>query len=144
MKILLVDDDMEVEGEFVEALKKLNIEFELTYVKNADELFAHLEKDHEHHLLFLDINMPKKNGKECLKELKSHASYSIIPVVMFSVSKSETDIEETYTNGAHYYMIKPYSPLNFPQTMKTLLENVNWKEQQPIPTRDKFVVNVAY
>jgi DNA-binding response OmpR family regulator len=144
MKILLVDDDIEVQEEFIEALKMLDMDVHLAYARNAEELFAHLEKEHDINLLLLDINMPKRNGKECLKDLKSHTTFSTIPVVMFTVSKSEADIEETYAGGAHYYMIKPYSPLNFPSTLKALLGEVNWKEKQSVPGRDKFVINVAY
>ena len=60
-------------------------------------------------LLFLDLNMPKKNGIECLKEIKANDKLIDIAIAIFSTSLSENDIEETFINGANVYINKPSS-----------------------------------
>ncbi len=87
--------------------------------------------------------MPRKNGKECLKELKSHTTFNRIHVLIYSVSNNITDIDEVYENGAHYYVIKPYANVNFMETLKIIF-NIDWTKEQPIPHREQFVINKAF
>lgn len=143
MKILLVDDDLEDRQAFAEALKKLKIDVQLTEAKDCQEMFDYLEKSSDVNLLLLDINMPRKNGKLCLKDIKGNAKYSAIPVVVYTVSLNEKDIQDAYDHGAHYYVVKPYAHLNFPITLKSLLE-INWHQSPPIPPREGFVINLAF
>jgi CheY-like chemotaxis protein len=58
-------------------------------------------------LIFLDLNMPRKNGLECLKEIRSSEKFSKIPIAIYSTSASKNDIEETFRNGANVYIKKP-------------------------------------
>jgi len=143
MRILLVDDDLEDRQAFAEAIKKLKIDIQLTEAKDCHEMFDCLERSNDIQLLLLDINMPRKNGKLCLKDLKTHEKYASIPVVVYTVSLNERDIQDAYDHGAHYYVVKPYAHLNFPITLKSLLE-INWTQSPPVPPRERFVINLAF
>ena len=66
-----------------------------------------MESNRLPHLLFLDLNMPLKNGLECLKEIKSDEKLKDIFISIYSTSGNEKDIEETFLNGANVYLTKP-------------------------------------
>src|SRR5687767_11623713 len=131
MKILLVDDDLEDRQSFAEAAEKLNIDAQLSYARDSKELFTHLENNPDTHLVLLDINMPVRNGNQCLKDLKSSERYKHIPVVMYTVSVSQKDIDAAFEGGAHYYVVKPYAQINFLHTLQTVF-GIDWKRPQPI------------
>jgi CheY-like chemotaxis protein len=141
--VLLADDDKDDYDFFIGVLRALNYPHQVIWAKKDIELFAILEKGLQLDLIIVDLNMPGKNGKECLKEIKAHDKYKDIPVIVLTSSKSEVDIEDVYRSGAHYYAIKPYSHINYLETMKRIF-NIDWKLQQPIPPKDNFVINHAF
>lgn len=108
--ILLADDD---EGDrliFKEALEELEIKPIVHTANNGMELMAYLAKENVRlpHLIFLDLNMPRKNGLECLKEIRSNEKLKDISIAIYSTSDNEKDMEETFLNGANIYITKPY------------------------------------
>jgi CheY-like chemotaxis protein len=109
IKILYADDDEDDRVLFQQALKEAHTVAELTTVADGDKLMKYLAQGDGQHpdIIFLDINMPFKNGKECLQEIRSNPKLSEVPVVMFSTSAHKEDIEETYSNGANLYVSKP-------------------------------------
>lgn len=107
--ILLADDD---EGDrliFKEAMEELEIRPIVHTVNNGMELMAYLTKKNARlpHLIFLDLNMPRKNGLECLKEIRSNEKLKDISIAIYSTSANEKDLEETFRNGANVYITKP-------------------------------------
>ncbi|WP_309614846.1 response regulator [Flavobacterium sp.] len=118
LRILLADDD---EGDrliFGEAMGELELNLKVQTVNNGMQLIEHLTKSTIlPHLVFLDLNMPRKNGLECLKEIRSNERFAAISIAIYSTSASEKDIEETFLNGANVYIKKPN---NF-ATLKQLL-----------------------
>jgi CheY-like chemotaxis protein len=143
VKIIIVDDDMDDREAFAEAINKLKIEADISFLRDARELFEFLSKDTDINLILLDINMPVMDGKKCLKELKSNELYKRIPVVIYTVSTNTEDIDETYEHGAHYYAVKPYAKANFNQTLQKIF-SYNWKESQSIPLKEHYVINLAF
>lgn len=109
INILYADDDTDDCIFFKEALKALPVQTNVTTVKDGEELMNYLfaHTDCMPHVLFLDINMPRKNGIECLSEIKQHAKLKDLPVIMFSTSNSKEDISTLFTKGAHVYVHKP-------------------------------------
>ena len=106
--ILLADDDTDDCLLFKEALKSLNISTELTVMYNGEQVMDHLHKSAElPDILFLDLNMPRKNGFACLDEIKSDERLKSIPVITFSTSFEQSVVSLLYKNGAQYYIRKP-------------------------------------
>ncbi|SCY05374.1 response regulator [Flavobacterium caeni] len=93
-------------------------------------------------LIFLDLNMPRKNGFECLDEIRCDPKLKNIPVVVFSTSSNHDIIDRTYQQGANYYVCKPQSFQLLKQTLAYVLSLEEDKlEKQPV--REQFVINVA-
>jgi len=111
LNIVFADDEENDRLLFLDALKELKIKTNVHTVNDGIELMDYLKgavKDLPH-LLFLDLNMPKKNGMECLKEIRMDEKLNDIAIAIFSTSLSEKDIEETLINGANVYINKPNS-----------------------------------
>ncbi len=109
LNILLADDDIDDCAFFQQALDELSLSAQLTIVHDGEKLMKHLSENLEHlpHVIFLDINMPLKNGPECLSEMKKNTHLKDIPVVMFSTSNSWDTINTLFKSGAHVYIHKP-------------------------------------
>ena len=107
--ILLADDDESDRFLFKEAFEELKIKSVIHSVKDGIQLIDYLiEKNAElPHLIFLDFNMPRKNGLECLKEIRANEKFKQIPVIIYSTSASKNNIEDTFRNGANVYIKKP-------------------------------------
>ncbi len=108
LHILLADDDKDDRFFFKDALSKLSIPNKFTSVDDGEQLMSYLTKN-SHTLpdvLFLDLNMPRKNGAECLTEIKLNKKLQHLPVIIYSTSLHETIADELYENGAHYYVRK--------------------------------------
>lgn len=111
LKILLADDDENDRLLFLDALNELKTKTIIHTVNDGVELMEYLNKKDIAlpQLLFLDLNMPRKNGFECLKEIRANHRLNDLAIAIFSTSLSEKDIEETLINGANIYINKPNS-----------------------------------
>ena len=109
MSILLADDDKDDCLLFKDAIEELAFAASLTMVHDGDQLMRHLERVAANipDVLFLDLNMPRKNGFECLAEIKKHATLKKLPVVVYSTSQDERNADRLYESGAHCYIFKP-------------------------------------
>jgi CheY-like chemotaxis protein len=109
MNVLLADDDKDDCLLFKEALEELSINASLVVVHDGEQLLQHLEMiiDNLPHVLFLDLNMPRKNGHECLAEIKNHPILRDLRVIIYSTSYDEEKANLLYKIGAHCYIRKP-------------------------------------
>ena len=109
LNILLADDDLDDCSFFKHALEELPLSTQLTIVHDGDQLINYLSDNPEDlpDVLFLDINMPRKSGLECLAEIKGNPTLKDIPVVMFSTSNSWDTINMLFKSGSHVYIHKP-------------------------------------
>jgi len=108
--ILLADDDSDDCMFFKDALDELSVKAEFNAVHNGVELLKYLEnKTIEEYpdILFLDLNMPRKSGVECLTEIKEHQKLNKIPVVLYSTSYNPDVVDALYNQGAQYFIRKP-------------------------------------
>jgi CheY-like chemotaxis protein len=141
IKILLADDDEDDCEIFSEALIKAYASAELKTVKDGDELMKYLSQNTGEHpdIIFLDINMPGKGGKECLKEIRDKQELAGVPVVVFSTSKHPNDIDETFANGANLYISKPAF---FQDHVKILgkIFSMNWQMDLLKKNKETFVL----
>jgi CheY-like chemotaxis protein len=111
--ILMADDDPDDRLMAKEALEASGLLNEMRFVEDGVELFHYLEQRGKYQeeprpgLILLDMNMPRKNGREALKELKNHPDFKHIPVVILTTSQAEEDVKLGYELGASSYITKP-------------------------------------
>jgi CheY-like chemotaxis protein len=107
---LLVDDDIDDIIIFQETLRKVDDKIQLFYVHDGKDAIDFLadSKGVLPSLIFLDINMPRMDGKECLRHLKHDEKLKHIPVLMYTTSSQSADIEETMMTGAMAFITKPW------------------------------------
>ena len=109
LNILLADDDVDDCMFFKKALEELSITTNLHIVNDGEQCMEYLLKniDRLPLVLFLDINMPRKNGQECLTEIRQNEKLKDLPVVMFSTSNSWETINRLLNKGANIFIHKP-------------------------------------
>jgi CheY-like chemotaxis protein len=126
--ILIAEDDEDDYLLIAEALMKIESIDLIHWVKDGEELLNYLDafdgthKTHEKKpdLIILDLNMPKKDGRKALGEIKSHPKYKSIPVVVITTSQAESDIDQAYQLGANSFIQKPFKYIDFKSTMEAL------------------------
>ena len=143
LNILLADDDTDDCFFFKEALRELLQYTNLTTVQDGEQLMQLLtnETNELPHILFLDLNMPRKNGFECLSEIKQNKKLKNLPVVIFSTSFEQEVVNLLYKNGAQYFIRKPALFLQF---KKIILHTLTLILQENVsqPTKENFVLTV--
>ena len=109
MNILLAEDDLDDCNFFKLALDVIPLSFYLTNVHDGEHLMKYLAENLENlpDIIFLDINMPRKNGLECLIEIKANEKLKNIPVIIISTSADKYKIEESFKSGASVFVRKP-------------------------------------
>ena len=110
LEILLADDDAVDRELFSEALKSTQVKYNLREVTGGLEVIEYLNSAPvKPDMVILDLNMPLKDGRETLKEIKGNKNFKGIPVIILSTSSSRFDINFSYENGASLFMAKPHS-----------------------------------
>lgn len=128
IKVLLVEDDEDDQFLFSDALAELPFPTELTIVNNGKDAVEKLARtDSKPDIIFLDLNMPKMNGKDCLKLIRMDETFCSIPCIILSTSSAHAEIEETYSAGANLYLLKPNENDNLRKMVNKVLK-LNWKE----------------
>ena len=133
LNILLADDDENDRMNFKEALEESKMETSLISVNDGAALMEYLLSDDTElpALLFLDLNMPRKSGMECLKEIKSVTKLRNIVIAIYSTSSSEKDIEQTFYCGANVYMKKPNDFGKLKELLNKIVTSVNVYSDPP-------------
>ena len=141
LNILLADDDVDDRFFFEKALKKLPVETDFAFFKDGEYLMSYLNTHPAvlPDILFLDLNMPRKNGMECLDEIKADERLKNIKVVIFSTSLRNEAADRLYKTGAHYYIYKS----DFGELMQSINRVFTLLNESPVqPARKQFVINV--
>jgi CheY-like chemotaxis protein len=108
LHILLADDDAIDRELFIEGINHTGIKYSIKEVENGEQVFSYLYNATERpDLIILDFNMPVKDGRITLKELKNMDQFKRIPVVIMSTSNSHFDIALAYDSGANLFVVKP-------------------------------------
>ena len=107
--IIIVDDDADDREIIRDAFESSTPEQDYIFIENGDRLLEFLEQNGERHpsLIMLDLNMPGKDGREILKEIKTHDRFQHIPTIVFTTSSSHRDRQMVYDLGANCFITKP-------------------------------------
>ncbi|GAB3507494.1 response regulator [Emticicia fontis] len=132
--ILIVDDDEDDKFLLKSAFEESGIEAPLSFVDNGQELMDFLHKAKKlPSIILLDLNMPKKDGREALKEIKENPKFRSIPILILTTSNSPEDIRNCYFLGANCFITKPST---FEGLMRVIGElNKFWFNIASIPTK---------
>lgn len=142
--ILMADDDEDDILLTQKALEKGKLLNTLYSVQDGEELLDYLlhrgaytdpEQAPRPGIILLDLNMPKKDGREALREIKSHPNLQDIPIVVFTTSKAEEDIYRSYRLGVNSFITKPVTFDNLIDVMQAL--GKYWFEIVTLPTETK-------
>jgi len=140
VNILIADDDPDDRLMTREALAQCQSIDHIFFVEDGEELLDYLYQRGKYasnghpcpDLILLDLNMPKKNGVEALREIKSDPSMRHIPIVVLTTSKEEEDIYRSYDLGVNSFITKPVTYTSLVSTMKIL--GKYWFEVVQLPT----------
>ncbi|WAC10330.1 response regulator [Dyadobacter pollutisoli] len=136
-RILLAEDDDDDTFLFQEALEQIPIKAELTVTENGMELMKVLKSGvPKPDLIFLDMNMPVKNGLECLEDIRNFNGFENIPIVILSTSVARYLWESAYKNGANRYVQKPTSFTGLVEILKKCIS----PENDASPDVEQFLI----
>ena len=140
-KVVLVEDDADDVEFFQEAVSDLSYDIKVTVYRNGQEFMDGIqaEKTELPDLVFLDLNMPIKNGVQTLKELRNIPEFQKIPVVaIYSTLRSESDHAQTFLLGADAFITKPTDYKEMKKIIKTLFD-IDWKNRNT--EKKNFVIS---
>lgn len=120
----LVDDDIDDADLFCEAMKEVDPSAACHLATNGEHALEILERIENPDIIFLDINMPRMNGWECLSVLKNTEAYREIPVIMYSTSSHQREIDMANELGALCFFTKPDNYKDLKQMLRFVLEKV--------------------
>lgn len=144
IEILIADDDTEDRMLIIDALKESRLKNNVQYVENGEELLLYLQNkgvysDKKKYptpgIILLDLNMPKKDGREALKEIKEDKNLKSIPIIILTTSKAEEDILKTYDLGVNSFITKPVTFTAMVEVMNTLKKY--WLEIVELPNENR-------
>ena len=143
LNILLADDDPDDCIFFKKALEEFPLSMNVAVVHDGEQLMQLLTNETTKlpHVLFLDINMPRKNGFECLSEIKLSPKLNQLSVIIFSTSFELEVVNRLYKNGALFFIRKPSE---FSQFKKIIQQSLTLITEENIsqPIRENFVLTV--
>ena len=127
--VMIIDDDADDREIFCEALQEVDGSVQCISCSSGAEGLEILNRPDQAlpDFIFLDLNMPRMNGKQCLQELKQTDKLKDLPVFIYSTSKIADDVKTTQQHGAVYFITKPCSIKELRHTIRTVLSN-NWSK----------------
>lgn len=139
--IFYADDDRDDRDIFSSVVKEINESHDLHIQRNGDELLHALDNPPpQAQMVFLDLNMPGKNGYEALAEIRANQKMDLVPVIVFSTSSDEVSIQQSRALGANLYITKPDSY----DVLKKVLEDVlaiDWVNNPPDFKNFTYIAN---
>lgn len=134
------DDDCDDTLFFQEAITEINPRIKVHSISNGNELCEMLnilQPD----IVFLDLDMPKKNGLECLKDIRNNPLYTTIPVIVYSSTTRSSNIETAYEMGADLFFIKPPVFEELRSSLRAILQ-LDWSN--PSKVKELYHINGRY
>jgi CheY-like chemotaxis protein len=140
---MLADDDEDDRLFFKEAFEEVKIKYDITTFNDGEQLMHYLNHDENAlpDIIFLDLNMPRKSGMECLREIRRNDRLKRISVAIYSTSSSEQDIEDTFVAGANVYIKKP-NDFNMLKKVLSDVVHINWQYIVDGLNKDSFILSL--
>ncbi|MBK6727531.1 MAG: response regulator [Xanthomonadales bacterium] len=144
LPVLVADDDADDRMLFAEAFSESGLQNPVAFVENSEELLDYLRNQREYAdadafptpgLILLDLNMPRKSGREALREIRADAALRHLPIVVVSTSRSEDEIRRCYAEGANAFASKPASHAGFMRLVRSLGEH--WLSLVELPNPER-------
>jgi CheY-like chemotaxis protein len=138
--VVLAEDDADDREVFEQVLKDMDTQIKVDYVTDGIklmDLLAHFLPD----LLFLDLDMPRKNGLECLVEIRNQPITQHLPVIVFSSTTRPANIQTAYDMGAHLFLIKSALYGEYVASLKAIF-HMDWSNPEAI--KEKYCVQGRY
>jgi CheY-like chemotaxis protein len=141
VQVLLAEDDADDRELFIEAFSVVDAAIQVKTVDTGEKLIDHLNNTVSFpDWIFLDLNMPKKNGVECLQEIKDNEKIRRIPVIIYTTSVNAKDVDATYEGGASCFIRKPNSFTELTHLLKKLITSSSLNPSLPV-IKGNFVLN---
>lgn len=143
LHIMLADDDEDDRLFFKEAFEEVKIKYTISTFNDGEQLMEYLynKENPLPDIIFLDLNMPRKSGIECLKEIRAEERLKKISVAIYSTSSSEQDIEDTFVSGANVYIRKP-NDFNMLKKILSDVVHINWQYITDGLNKDSFILSL--
>lgn len=141
INILLADDDKDDCLLFKNALAELPVSANLSIVRNGEKVIEELTKKRKKlpDVLFLDLNMPRKNGFATLGAIKRNSELQNLPVIILTTSSDQDLVKIVFRDAAHYFICKP---IDFLQLKRVIYEALTLITQNnnPLPREEQFIL----
>lgn len=122
LKVLLIEDDIDDVDLLKEAFSDNHVEYEMEIIMEGDKVSPYLlNAENIPGIIIMDLNLPKTDGKEILKEIKATDSFKNIPLIVFSTSSSKEDAEYAYSLGANKFITKPTTIAGWNETIAVIV-----------------------
>ncbi len=143
LHIMLADDDEDDRLFFREAFEEVKINYQFSTFNDGEQLMDYLNEASNPlpDIIFLDLNMPRKSGIECLREIRNDDRLKKISVAIYSTSSSEQDIEDTFVSGANVYIKKP-NDFNMLKKILSDVVHINWQYITDGLNKDSFILSL--
>lgn len=128
--VLLAENDREQCFFFKKSLLQVRSKIQYTEVHDGEQL-TKLLKNFMPDILFIDLNMPCKNGMDCIRDLRSNNSYDKLPIVVYSISTQPETIQQAYKTGANLYLVKPSEYFNLVHSLDAIL-SLDWSDPEKV------------
>lgn len=134
-KILLIDDDADDRKYFIEAVKEIDAGIECVTAKDGEQALALLQQPgcKLPNFIFLDLRMPRVNGRQCLLQIKADERLKAIPVIIYTTSKEVQEAEDLQNIGAVHFITKPSDPDEIYYVLSVVFEE-RWSDKAWIET----------
>lgn len=134
LRIIIADDNANDRLLFREAFADLGMDTEVAIMNDGVQLMDYLAANTHRlpQLLFLDLNMPHKEGLECLKEIKDNPAYNDISIAIYSATSAKQDVDEAFMCGANVYIQKPADYETLKEVLKRTVISAHNYQSPPL------------
>jgi CheY-like chemotaxis protein len=140
MEIFYAEDQRAERMLFELAIEEIPLPTHLTTAVNGEDAMTFLKEQNDYNpdIIFLDLNMPLKDGHECLKEIRGIEKFKSTPIVILSSSLAEADVAKAYEDNASLFVQKPFDISHQTDVLKNIF-SLDWKKFFPHPSLENFV-----